>query len=238
MLTARPLPAGLPASSLRSSRRCTCISGTTDVQERQALKDRLVRSTANTRRGKNASAQQQQDILKAVEQLEAVTPTSNPAMSELINGRWSLLYNGPGQQDDLNWEKRTGGVEGPVLRALRPLSVNAVRSKGITQVIDSKAGKVENIAEFTVAGRFDGFLNVEGTVAPVVPESASSEAVRVDVKFTSFQLKIGSLPGLQIPLNWISPTGWVDTTYVDKDVRIGRGDKGSVFVTIRQKDKQ
>jgi hypothetical protein len=28
--------------------------------------------------------------------------------------------------------------------------------------------------------------------------------------------------------------GWVDTTYLDEDFRIGRGDKGSVFVTARQ----
>ena len=28
--------------------------------------------------------------------------------------------------------------------------------------------------------------------------------------------------------------GWVDTTYLDSDFRIGRGDKGSVFVTQRQ----
>lgn len=27
--------------------------------------------------------------------------------------------------------------------------------------------------------------------------------------------------------------GWVDTTYLDEDFRIGRGDKGSVFVTAR-----
>lgn len=27
------------------------------------------------------------------------------------------------------WEQRTGGVEGPVLAALRPLSANAVRGK-------------------------------------------------------------------------------------------------------------
>ena len=28
--------------------------------------------------------------------------------------------------------------------------------------------------------------------------------------------------------------GWVDTTYLDEDTRIGRGDKGSVFVTTRK----
>ena len=27
--------------------------------------------------------------------------------------------------------------------------------------------------------------------------------------------------------------GWVDTTYVDDDIRLGRGDKGTVFVTAR-----
>ena len=36
---------------------------------------------------------------------------------------------GPGKDDDKTWEKRTGGVEGPVLAALRPLSANAVSSR-------------------------------------------------------------------------------------------------------------
>ena len=40
-----------------------------------------------------------------------------------------LVQLGPGKEDDTNWEKRTGGVEGPVLAALRPLSANAVSSK-------------------------------------------------------------------------------------------------------------
>lgn len=154
----------------------------------------------------------------------------------------------------------------------------------------------------------NGYLNVEGTVAPV---ESSGEAVRVDVKFTAFCLKIGVLPQLKIPLGWSNPTvgplmfqascegagllltfdghfpevspsphrscdvrcstslltavwcngsyghlrcnsprlsgacaicvkllrslqGWVDTTYLDEDTRIGRGDKGSVFVTARK----
>lgn len=29
--------------------------------------------------------------------------------------------------------------------------------------------------------------------------------------------------------------GWVETTFLDEDLRIGRGDKGSIFVTARQK---
>ncbi len=32
--------------------------------------------------------------------------------------------------------------------------------------------------------------------------------------------------------------GWVDTTYLDDDFRIGRGDKGSVFITARQGARQ
>ena len=29
---------------------------------------------------------------------------------------------------------------------------------------------------------------------------------------------------------------WIDTTFLDKDLRIGRGDKGSVFVSVRAKN--
>lgn len=39
------------------------------------------------------------------------------------------MLAGPGKEGDMDWEKRTGGVEGPVLAALRPLSANAVKSK-------------------------------------------------------------------------------------------------------------
>lgn len=35
----------------------------------------------------------------------------------------------------------------------------------------------------------------------------------------------------------VGTQGWVETTYVDDEVRVGRGDKGSVFVTVRQREK-
>lgn len=79
-------------------------------------------------------------------------------------------------------------------------------AQGITQVINAEGGRVQNIAEFRLAGGVDGFLNVEGTVQPVEPMTPDGEAVRVDVKFTSFSLKVGALPALRIPLEWASPT--------------------------------
>ena len=63
-----------------------------------------------------------------------------------------------------------------------------------------------------------------------------SETVRVDVAFTSFGLKLGALPELRVPVGWANLRGWVDTTYLDTDLRLGRGDKGSLFVTARQKE--
>ena len=54
----------------------------------------LRRAVANTKRGKRADGQQQRDILRKVEALEALDPTSNPVQSELLSGRWSLLYTG------------------------------------------------------------------------------------------------------------------------------------------------
>jgi hypothetical protein len=75
--------------------------------------------------------------------------------------------------------------------------------QGITQIIDKESGVVDNLAEFTIAGTWDGYLNVEGTVTPVVPETG--EAIRVDVRFTAFSFKLGPLPALKIPLAAISP---------------------------------
>ena len=75
--------------------------------------------------------------------------------------------------------------------------------QGITQIIDTESGTVQNIADFRIANAVNGYLNVEGTVAPA---QGSKEAVRVDVKFTAFCLKIGALPQLKVPLGWSNPT--------------------------------
>ena len=74
------------------------------------------------------------------------------------------------------------------------------RLQGITQIINSQDGSVQNLAEFRVANAVNGALNVAGTVDPV--RNSDGEAVRVDVKFTSFSLKLGALPQLKIPLTW------------------------------------
>ena len=75
--------------------------------------------------------------------------------------------------------------------------------QGITQIIDAEGGTVQNIADFRIANSVNGYLNVEGTVAPA---EGSLEPVRVDVKFTAFCLKIGVLPQLRVSLGWKTPT--------------------------------
>lgn len=59
-----------------------------------SAQEKVIRATANTKRGKIAGPEQQADILRLVLDLEAASPTRDPATSDLINGRWSLLYTG------------------------------------------------------------------------------------------------------------------------------------------------
>jgi hypothetical protein len=38
---------------------------------------------------------------------------------------------------------------------------------------------------------------------------------------------------IDFPLNTSQQQGWLDITYLDNDLRIGRGNKGSVFVLTK-----
>jgi PAP_fibrillin len=70
----------------------------------------------------------------------------------------------------------------------------------------------------------ESFPFFNSVTARLTPTSAS----RVDVQFLYFKL-LNLIP-IQAP-----PTarGWLDTTYVDKDLRISRGDKGNLFVLVQ-----
>ncbi|GFR45759.1 hypothetical protein Agub_g7174 [Astrephomene gubernaculifera] len=220
-------------------RRCACYSTANDlsVLSTSELKAALLQAVRGTQRGKAASPAQRAAILPLLEALEGRNAAAEPARSPLlVSGVWALIYQAP--LDEFRASRDISGTtEGPFLAALQPLSRGLVRTRANMQLLDLREGRAENLAEFSVAGgRWEGALNIIGTVTPQVDPQGGLSPSRVDVAFTHFELRLGSLPKVTVPLAWIQPKGWIETTYVDDDLRIGRGDKGSIFLTSRVKD--
>lgn len=203
------------------------IQGDQDIQQ---LKKVVIQAVANTNRGKDTTADQKQNILRLIEALEACNPTTSPVDSPLLSGLWSLLYTAPVYEEKV--DKYAGAEEGPFLARLKPLSFGSIRQTASFQVIDTGNSIVQNIAEFIFLG-IKGSLVIEGKA--VKSSTFEKESVRIEVTFESFFLRIGKWQSPKIPLDWVNPKGWVDTTFLDQDLRVGRGDKGSIFVSARVK---
>ena len=124
----------------------------------------------------------------------------------------------------------------PLGRSISLLS-GVVENKGNFQDIDADSGTVENRAELEVFGK-PLEVRIEASCVPVDAALTGGDCKRLAVAFRRVRLTFGSLPSLVIPLGWINegkgPEGWLDTTYLDEDLRLGRGDKGSTFVTVRR----
>uniref|UniRef100_A0A7S4UI32 Plastid lipid-associated protein/fibrillin conserved domain-containing protein n=1 Tax=Alexandrium monilatum TaxID=311494 RepID=A0A7S4UI32_9DINO len=167
-------------------------------------------------------------LLTAIDRLEECYDEPRPvaADAERISGLWSLLYNGPADPE-LQEERDEQRLEGPFLAQLRPLGAAlGLKRRDARQRIDVAGGKVDNVAPFSALG-LDGELVIEGSAA------AMPDGQRLAVTFEAFRLRLGALPPVRVGLGWVNASGWVRTTYVDDGLRVGRGDKGSVFLAVR-----
>lgn len=63
------------------------------LAERRPLKTALLALAARTKRGELASSKEIEKALDIVSKLESFNPTSEPALSELINGKWELIFS-------------------------------------------------------------------------------------------------------------------------------------------------
>jgi hypothetical protein len=82
---------------------------------------------------------------------------------------------------------------------------------------------------FSKKGRTKGFITVDvkGSINP-------NDARKIDVKFDKCRVTLQAPPiDLTLPLGVFAPTGWLRTLYIDEDIRITRGHKGSVFILSR-----
>jgi hypothetical protein len=187
----------------------------------------LLEAIASQNRGLLATETDKVAILSAVARLEDLNPTPRPVeATDLLDGNWRLLYT--------------------TSRGLLTIDQLPLLKLGqIYQCIRAKDAKVYNIAEVYGLPYLEGFVSVAARFEPV------SER-RVLVKFER------SISGLQRLINYQSPSefirqiesgqrfpaldfgidssnqqGWLDTTYLDEDLRIGRGNEGSVFVLTK-----
>lgn len=85
--------------------------------------------------------------------------------------------------------------------------------------------------DILVFGKFQGSLTLEATFEPVSPSRVAITLEKASLVPQQFQQLFEK--NYDMLLHIFNPEGWLDITYVDAGLRIGRDDKGNVFVLER-----
>jgi len=190
-------------------------------------KAELLGAIAGKNRGLLANELDKVAILSLIAQVEDFNPNPNPLeRPDLLDGNWRLLYTSSRELLGLN--------RLPLLQLGQ-----------IYQYIRADSAKIYNLAEIVGVPFLDGLVAVAASFEAVSPR-------RVNVRFER------SILGLQGILGYKSPSeivrkiesgkkfppldfgienrdrqGWLEITYLDEELRIGRGNQGSVFVLTK-----
>lgn len=102
------------------------------------------------------------------------------------------------------------------------------------QAIDPATQKVRNVVNLNVKlpGLFTKPQRSSLTVT-VDYRPDQTDLRKIDVKFRECRIRAGSTVDCNLPLGLLGPTGWLRTGYIDDNLRVTRGHKGSVFVLQR-----
>ncbi|KAL1351971.1 hypothetical protein AAHE18_06G132700 [Arachis hypogaea] len=105
------------------------------------------------------------------------------------------------------------------------------------QTIDIAKSKAVNVVEFSAKGLslFSGQLSIEASFK-------IASATRVDINFESSTITPDQLmhvfrKNYNLLLGIFNPEGWLEITYVDDTMRIGRDNKGNIFVLKKIEDR-
>ncbi|CAH9059158.1 unnamed protein product [Cuscuta europaea] len=224
------------------------------VTETDVLKKQLVDSFYGTNRGLAASSETRAEVVELIMQLEAKNPTPAPTEAlPLLNGKWVLAYTSfvglfpllsRGTLPLITVEEISQTIDselftfensvvfsGPL--ATTSFSTNAkfeVRSPkrvqikfeegviGTPQLIDS----IEFPENVEFLGQKIDLTPFKGLVASL--QDTASSVVK----------SISSYPPLKFSIANKYSESWLLTTYLDDELRISRGDGGSIFVLIKK----
>ncbi len=190
-------------------------------------KSELLEAIAGKNRGLLATTAQKQAILAAIARLEDRNPTPRPVeAADLLDGDWRLLYT---------TSRGILGID----------QVPLLKLGQVYQCIRMGDAQLYNIAELYGLPLLEGLVSVGARFQPVSDR-------RVNVIFERSIIGLQRLLDYQSPAQFIAAIaagkslraidtnitnrdqqGWLDITYLDPDLRIGRGNEGSVFVLTK-----
>ena len=190
-------------------------------------KAELLEAIAGKNRGLLANEIDNARVLSAIQQLEDINPTPNPlGAKDLLNGDWRLLYT------------TSKGILGLDRFPLFKLGQ-------IYQCIRVSEAKVYNIAEIIGLPMLEGLVSVAARFDPVSERRVNVIFERSIVglqRFLSYQTPAKLIHQIEagkkfLPIDFKidrgQQKGWLETTYLDGDMRIGRGNEGNVFVLTK-----
>ncbi|WP_026733113.1 PAP/fibrillin family protein [Fischerella sp. PCC 9605] len=187
----------------------------------------LLEAIAGKNRGLLASEQDKQAILVAIANLEDLNPTPRPVEAgDLLDGNWRLLYTT--SKALLNLDRFPLSKLGEIYQCIR-VNTNSVYNIAeiyglpLLESLVSVAAKFEPVSGRRVQVKFE--RSIVGLQRLIDYNSPDSFIQRIEAgqKFTA----------LDFPLNSNEQQGWLDITYLDSELRIGRGNEGSVFVLTK-----
>lgn len=229
--------------------------GQGEVKIAEELKKKLKCFLYGTERGLRASSETRAEIVELITQLEANNPTPAPTDAlALLNGKWILAYTsfsqllsllGSGRLPELvkvdeisqTIDSQSFTVQNSVKFA-GPLSTTSITTNAKFEVRSPK--RVQIKFEEGIIG------TPQLTDSIVIPDKVEFFGQKIDFSplkgiitsiensYSSVARTISGQPPLKIPITNKNAQSWLLTTYLDEELRISRGDRGGIFVLIKE----
>ena len=187
-------------------------------------KANLINAIAPVNRGLQMTENQRKAIFSAVAYLEELNPNPAPNQTpELLDGNWLLLFTT--SQELLGIDRFPLYKLGNIYQCLRMAEgkiFNVAEIKGLPLL----GGLVSVCANFTVVSEKQIKVNFERLVAG----SQSLIGYRDVNSFIDTLRSPKKLFAIDFQIKRENQKGWLETTYLDQDLRIGRGNEGNLFV--------
>ncbi len=193
-------------------------------------KAKLLAAIAGKNRGILATEIDRQAILAAITTLEAQNPHPQPLITaiDLLAGNWRLLYTS--SQSLLGIDRFPLLELGNIYQCIRPLTGAIYNIAEVSSLLPGTNGLVAIVAGFTAVNesrvnvQFNrSLIGFQGLINYGDPDRLIT-AIENGQKFTAIDFKIDR--GNREP-------AWLEVTYLDETLRIGRGNEGNVFVLTK-----